>query len=78
MTGELHRVIGVRDAHVDVRGRHARTFPAWQPVLALDRIYIRGFEILDAQVLDARAWRTLSDHLGLQATLRLPAGFATR
>lgn len=71
VTGALGRAIGVRDAHLNVRGHHARTFPAWQPVLALDRIYVRDLDILDARVLDAAAWRSLSDHLGLQATVRL-------
>lgn len=70
VTGELHRRIGVRDAHVHARGAHARTFPAWRPVLALDRIYVRGLDILDSQVLDASPWRALSDHLGLQAIVR--------
>ena len=70
VTAELERQIGVRDAHVHARGRHARTFPAPYPFLALDRIYVRGMEVVDARVLDTPPWRALSDHLGLQATLR--------
>jgi endonuclease/exonuclease/phosphatase family metal-dependent hydrolase len=70
VTGELYRRIGVRDAHLDTRGSHARTFPSWRPLLALDRIYVRGLEILESRVLDTASWRALSDHLGLQATLR--------
>lgn len=70
VTGELHRKIGVRDAHLDSRGAHARTFPSWRPLLALDRIYVRGLEVLESRVLDTASWRALSDHLGLQATVR--------
>ena len=53
-------------------GRHARTYPGWHPLLALDRIYVRGLDILEARVMDGAAWRSLSDHLGLHARLRAP------
>ncbi len=75
-TGELRRGIGVEEAHVQVHGRHARTFPGWRPLLPLDRLYARGMDILDAQVLDGVAWRSLSDHLGVRARLRLPTARA--
>lgn len=70
-TGELRRAIGVHEVHVSVHGRHARTYPGWRPLLSLDRIYVRGLPILDARVLEGAAWRALSDHLGLHATLGL-------
>ncbi len=69
-SGQLRRTIGVEEAHLRVHGRHARTYPGWHPLLPLDRIYVRGMEILDAGVLDGAAWRSLSDHLGLHARLR--------
>lgn len=49
----------------------ARTFPAAMPWLRLDRIYLRGFTVVDAQVLQGAAWAKLSDHAPIIATLRL-------
>lgn len=54
----------------------ARTFPAAMPVLKLDRIYVRGFEVLSAKVLHGASWARLSDHAPLVAELNLlPASF---
>jgi hypothetical protein len=41
------------------------------PVLQLDRIYVRGFEIHHAQVLFGPSWGRLSDHAPLVAELSL-------
>lgn len=49
----------------------ARTFPAAMPMLKLDRIYVRGFEVESAQVLHGVRWARLSDHAPLVATLAL-------
>ena len=49
----------------------ARTFPAAMPVLQLDRIYVRGFDIQSAQVLYGPSWARLSDHAPLVAELSL-------
>lgn len=49
----------------------ARTFPAAMPWLRLDRIYLRGFAVEDAQVLQGSAWAKLSDHSPIIATLRM-------
>lgn len=49
----------------------ARTFPAAMPFLQLDRIYVRGFVIEEAQVLHGTLWAKLSDHAPIVATLRL-------
>jgi len=70
-TGALARSIGVEEAYVARHGRHARTFPGWHPMLALDRIYVRGLPVTRARVLDGPPWRTLSDHLAVHAELRL-------
>lgn len=60
------------------RGRRkapARTFPAAMPVLQLDRIYVRGFSVLSAEVLFGASWARLSDHAPIVAELdiELPA-----
>ena len=49
----------------------ARTFPAAMPVLQLDRIYVRGFEVHSANVLFGASWARLSDHAPLVAELTL-------
>jgi endonuclease/exonuclease/phosphatase family metal-dependent hydrolase len=54
----------------------ARTFPAAMPVLKLDRIYVRGFDIEAAQVMHGVRWARLSDHAPLVATLVLKPGRA--
>ena len=68
-TGQLGRTIGVQEAYVARHGRHARTYPGWHPLLALDRIYVRGLNVTRATVLDGAPWRSLSDHLALHAEL---------
>lgn len=49
----------------------ARTFPAAMPVLQLDRIYVRGFDVHSAQVLHGASWARLSDHAPIVAELSL-------
>ncbi len=49
----------------------ARTFPAALPFLKLDRIYVRGFTVEDAQVLHGGLWSKLSDHAPIVANLCL-------
>lgn len=49
----------------------ARTFPAAMPVLQLDRIYVRGFDVLAARVLHGASWARLSDHAPIIAELVL-------
>ena len=51
----------------------ARTFPAAFPVLRLDRVYVRGFQIASARVLTGPTWRKLSDHAPIVAELVLDA-----
>ena len=53
----------------------ARTFPAAMPVLKLDRIYVRGFDVLSAKVLHGTSWARLSDHAPLVAELSLLPSF---
>lgn len=48
-------------------GSPAKTFPSIKPMLAMDRIYVRGLKIHSAQIL--HDWLRLSDHLGIAAEL---------
>jgi endonuclease/exonuclease/phosphatase family metal-dependent hydrolase len=49
----------------------ARTFPAAFPVLRLDRVYLRGFDVVSAVVARGPAWHKLSDHAPIVADLKL-------
>jgi endonuclease/exonuclease/phosphatase family metal-dependent hydrolase len=57
----------------------ARTFPAAMPVLQLDRVYVRGFDVISAEVLHGASWARLSDHAPIVAelSLNLSLGLAT-
>jgi endonuclease/exonuclease/phosphatase family metal-dependent hydrolase len=48
-----------------------RSFPAARPVLALDRIYARGAELLQIAAHDTPAARRASDHLPIVAQVRI-------
>ena len=50
-------------------GALARSFPARMPMLPLDRIYVRGFEVGGVERLTGGPWTNLSDHVALAATL---------
>ncbi len=60
-----------------LRKSPARTFPAAMPVLQLDRVYVRGFEVIDATVLHGSSWARLSDHAPIVAELMLLPALAT-
>jgi endonuclease/exonuclease/phosphatase family metal-dependent hydrolase len=66
---------GLVEVHQLLFGSLARSFPARLPVLALDRIYVRGLRPLHAEVLDNMPWPHLSDHLPLAASLLPNVGF---
>jgi endonuclease/exonuclease/phosphatase family metal-dependent hydrolase len=59
---ELETKLMMKDAGLEVYGRKLRTFPALMPVFPLDRIYLRGFRILKARVLNKGPWSDVSDH----------------
>jgi len=61
--------LDVIEAHQELRGEHARTFPIWMPSLRLDRIYTRGLRVSDVRVLTGAPWNSLSDHAALYAEL---------
>ena len=47
------------------------------PVLQLDRVYVRGFDVLSAQVLHGPRWARLSDHAPIVAELHLSTSKAS-
>ncbi len=63
--------MGLQEAFLNFHGSYARTFPAWAPLLKLDRIYYRKFHVTCAERLIQKNWRSLSDHIGLEVDLNL-------
>jgi len=63
--------LGVKEVFKNMRGAYARTFPAWLPVLSMDRIYYRGLNVVDCSHLQGQPWRRMSDHTPLLAEFKL-------
>jgi len=68
---QFHDYLGLEEVFRKIHGRHARTFPAWLPLLAMDRIYFRGLKPMDCQRLSHAPWHLLSDHAPLVADFAL-------
>lgn len=64
---------GLHEVFVSAFGRAARSFPAWLPLLRLDRIYVRNLAVSAPRVLDGLPWRRLSDHNPLALELAVPS-----
>lgn len=69
MTRTLATELDVHDVFYVRNGKPARSFPAGLPLLRLDRIYVRGFSVLQSEVHAGGNWRRLSDHAALSARL---------
>ena len=67
----LKKTVSVKEVFEDLYGSHARTFPSWLPALRLDRIYCRGFRIVEANCFTGKPWSKLSDHAALYADLTM-------
>jgi endonuclease/exonuclease/phosphatase family metal-dependent hydrolase len=62
--------LGMHDVFHLHSGRSARSYPASLPLLRLDRIYVRGFNVLHSDVHAGGVWQRLSDHAALSAQLK--------
>lgn len=69
----LEQSLGVREVFRTLTGSHARSFPAWMPVLPVDRVYARGVVPHACQRMSGAPWRSLSDHLPLLCEFRVSA-----
>ena len=70
----LEERLGLTEVFAVHRGRPARSFPSVLPFFRLDRIYVRGFRVRQAQVHCGEPWARISDHAALTAELEpLPA-----
>lgn len=61
--------LGLKECFLEHHGTYAKTFPAWGPFLKLDRIYIRGFNVTEANRQVHGGWKKLSDHIALNVCL---------
>lgn len=69
----LARRLGLAEVFQHGAGRIAKSFPSRAPVLCLDRIYVRGFDVAAAAVHCGLPWSRISDHAALTAELETPS-----
>ncbi|HTY04405.1 MAG TPA: endonuclease/exonuclease/phosphatase family protein [Rhodocyclaceae bacterium] len=69
--------LDLTEVFAGMAGRPPRSFPSTLPLLRLDRIYSRGFDVRHASVHFGRPWSMISDHAALSAHLA-PRGAARR
>lgn len=67
----LREALNLREASMIFSGAHAPTFPSWRPLLALDRVYLRGFHVHNYCVLSGAPWRHMSDHAAVMVELEV-------
>jgi len=58
----------LRETHQALHNKHARTWPAWLPILKMDRVYYRKIRPVTCERPRYSSWRKLSDHAPLIAT----------
>lgn len=63
--------LGLHEAFTELTGHPARSFPSAMPMLRLDRVYLRGFQIVSAAVHAGKPWSQVSDHAALSVQARL-------
>lgn len=69
VTVPISERLKMEECGVKFTGDHVATFPSWRPMLALDRVYMRGFRIHDYKVLSGRPWSRMSDHAAVMVDL---------
>jgi endonuclease/exonuclease/phosphatase family metal-dependent hydrolase len=65
----IHRTRQFENALRQLRPGQRFTYPARRPLLALDRVYYRGFRVIDARVLRGSPWDRFSDHLPVEVEM---------
>jgi endonuclease/exonuclease/phosphatase family metal-dependent hydrolase len=72
--GKVHQrlaaIAGLQEICSGASGAPARTFPAWCPLLRIDRIYTRNLDHHPLPV-ERRPWAALSDHVPVAAEISL-------
>lgn len=59
----------LKEVFKTVNGSYARSFPSMLPLFKLDRVYTRGFQIVDCNVFGHTSSTKVSDHAALTAHL---------
>ncbi|MBX7231912.1 MAG: endonuclease/exonuclease/phosphatase family protein [Bdellovibrionales bacterium] len=72
-TRQLREQLNLSEVGLETNGKHLKTFPAWLPLLPLDRIYFRGLKLNKAQVFNEKKWQNISDHQALIADFIWPS-----
>ena len=72
-TKPLINILEFHEAFLSTKTSYAKTYPAWIPMLKLDRLYFRGFHVNYANRLTNKPWRYLSDHIALLVSLKVMA-----
>lgn len=72
VSADLIQRLNVREVFGQTEGAPARSFPSNRPLLRLDRIYVRGFNIQSMTVHHGQPWARISDHAALSAQLIIP------
>ena len=70
-TESLEQELQLKEVFESSTGQLARSYPVTLPLLRMDRIYIRGFDIQHCEILADYPWNKISDHAALSATLAL-------
>lgn len=64
---------GLTEAGQAMNNKLSATYPALIPLLPMDRIYLRGFDVVSQEVLKDSSWRRLSDHCAMVCEINLKA-----
>ena len=67
----FYQHLNLKEAHQTLHNKHARTWPAWLPILKMDRVYYRGIQPVSCERPKYNLWRRLSDHAPLLATFEI-------
>jgi len=59
------QTINLKDAFLTTNGKYVRSYPRIFPILCLDRIYYRGLNPVNVNVLNGNRMNKLSDHAAL-------------
>jgi len=68
---QLVSMCGLTEAGEAINNKLSATYPALLPLLPMDRIYLRGFDIKSHEVLGDSSWRRLSDHCAMVCEISL-------
>ncbi|MDH5357586.1 MAG: endonuclease/exonuclease/phosphatase family protein [Gammaproteobacteria bacterium] len=67
----FYKHLKLKEAFRTLHSRYAKTWPAWFPMLPMDRIYYRGIQPVHCERPNHALWKSLSDHAPLLATFKL-------